>query len=462
MNNALLPGLGGPMGRHARPTGIWFNPLPWTIFVAAALFIVLSLRQVPCVQTEASNAINAFIRLCYSDIPVTYMGSEFGLGHSPLGGGDMDFPPVLGVIILGVLQLTRILDAEIHPDAGTQAELDGAQIFYGLTMVLLFIFFLAWAIATAMMGRGSRHGTVRTWDGMLVAASPVVLAAGLIDWNILPIGLSALGLWQFSQRRIPEAGVILGLAMGAASMPVLVTASVAVAVLLRGQWRQLLLFLGTSLITAGLVHLPLLLSDAGRVVAFYQHQIDTETSYGSFWFLLAAMGVSVRASGSLGLMILMLFLGILFSVLYVKQLRPRVGTLIAITVFASALLGATYTPQTALWLLFALVLARPFRTEMVLFTISQLAYYLAVWGWISGALKAEDNGPENLYFLAIFARICVDVLLLVCFHRDVFRPGSDLVRRPDQSDPLGGVLTDGEELRRIGEKRLVGSHHSTG
>lgn len=54
------------MGRHAVNRGIWFAPLPWALLSASLLFSVLVLRHVPCVQVDAGNAVNAFIRVCYS------------------------------------------------------------------------------------------------------------------------------------------------------------------------------------------------------------------------------------------------------------------------------------------------------------------------------------------------------------------------------------------------------------
>lgn len=449
MNNALLPGFGGPVGRHARPAGVWFNPVPWSILTATVLFIVLAVRQIPCVQTDATNAIDAFIRLCYSDIPLMYTGQGFGLGTPPFGGDSMLFPPVLGVLLLATVRLTGLLGADIRPDADVQVQLDGAVIFYALTMVLLFIAFLAWVLSMVLLGRESRNGRYRSWDAMLVAASPVVLAAGLINWDILPIGLSAIALVQFAQRRLLESGIILGLAAASGTMPIGIVLAVAMCIVLRGQRRHLVSFLVPAVVTWVVVHLPLALNNLDQVVAYYQGQVSGEVSYGSLWYLLQVFGWNVRAAGSLGFMVLVFVLVVTFAWLYVKKLRPRVGTLVAIVLFLTALLGAAYPPQTALWLLFALVLARPFRMEMVWFSVAQVGYYLAIWGWLSGHLTAAKTGPDKLYFLAIGVRIAVDLVLLFLFHRDILRPGSDSLRAPDHSDPIGGVLADGEELERL-------------
>jgi len=43
------------------------------------------------------------------------------------------------------------------------------------------------------------------------------------------------------------------------------------------------------------------------------------------------------------------------------------------------------------------------------------------------------------------------VWLIVLFYRDMARPGRDVLRAPDYSDPLGGVLVDDEMLEALGE-----------
>lgn len=456
MKNALLPAFGGPMGRHARAAGRWFNPLPWTILTAALLFTVLAVRQVPCIQTDATNPINAFIRLCYSDIPLMYTGQGFGLGTPPFGGeGGMLFPPVLGVLLLATVRVTAALGADIRPDADVQVQLDGAQIFFAVNAVMLFVFFLAWVISTVMMGRGSRNGKHRTWDGLLIAAAPVVLAAGLIHWDIVPVGITAIGLVQFARRRVLEAGIILGLAASAGTMPIIVVVAVAVCIGLRGNWGQQLQFLAPAVITWVVVHVPLLLTDVDQVISYYQNQVGGESSYGSVWYLLQLTGWNVRSAGYLGFMVLLFVIAVLVAWLYVSKRKPRVGTVVAIFIFLCAMLGAAYSPQTALWLLFALVLARPFKLEYICFSVVQVGYYLAIWGWLSGHLTSEKTGPEMLYFLAIGLRLAVDLWLVALFVRDIIRPGGDALRAPDHSDPIGGVLVDGEALEPLDDEALV-------
>ncbi|RMB61397.1 hypothetical protein [Tessaracoccus antarcticus] len=448
MKNALLPGLGGPMGRHAKASGPWFNPLPWTILVASAVFAVLAVRQVPCIQTDATNRVDAFVRLCYSDIPLMWTGQEFGLGNPPFGGETMVFSPVLGVLMLVAVKLAGALGAVISPDADVQVQLDGAQVFFAVNAVLLFVFFLAWVVSMTLMGRESR-GTYRSWDGMLIAAAPVVLASGLIHWDLLPIGLTAIGLYQFSRRRVIESGIVLGLAAAAGTMPLVVILAVTICIALRGRGRHVLQFLLPAAVTWGVVHLPLLLRDWKPVLAYYQGQVGGESSYGSLWFLLQLVGWNVRGAGYLGFALLLVVLSVTIGWLFATRLKPRVGTLVGIFVFVTCMLGAAFSPQTALWLLFALVLARPLRREYIAFTVVQVVYYVAIWGYLSGHLTPEKTGNPRLYFLAIGLRLLVEAGLVVLFYRDILRPTNDPLRAPDWSDPLGGVLVDGENLDRL-------------
>ncbi len=415
MTNALLPGLGGPLGQHARARGPWFDPLPWTLLSATTLYLVLVLRQIPCVQTDATNAVNAFIRLCYSDIPVAYTQHGFGTGVPAFGGGEMFYPPVLGVVVLLTVRLTAALGAEIAPDASLQTQLDGAQVFYGINMVLLFAAFLAWVLSAMLLGRGSRGGRVRSWDALIVASSPIVLAAGLINWDLLPIGLSAFGLALLVRGRTFEGAVVVGLAAGAGLMAFGVAVAVVAHLALGGRRRQALTFALTSLAVWVVVHVPLLLSDAGPVRTFYAKQIGAEATYGSVWFLLQRLGVDVRAAGNLGFMLLVLFLLLLLAFWYVRGVQPTLGACVGIVVFSSVLVAPGFTPQTGLWLLFALVLAGPRRSRLIALTVVQLAYYLAVWGLLAGHLTLARGGPEGLYYLAILAHVGVGGWLLYEF-----------------------------------------------
>lgn len=446
VNNALLPRFGGPMGRHAKPRGVWFNPLPWAMLLATLTFLVLYLRHLPCLQTDADNAINSYIRLCYSDIQSSFLGQEFALGASALGGEQLLFSPLVAVAITLATQAAR-LTGSVGPGQTLQQQIDTSTAFFGWTALGLFICFLITTGAFAWLGR---RGGGRSWDALLIAGSPIVLAAGLISWDLLPLALTSLGLLQFARRRMFEAGIVLGLAASAGTMPIAVILAVLVAAGLRGGAVTALKFVVPAIVTFAGVHAPLLLDNVGAVYGYYHQEINKEAGYGSLWYLFSLGGWETRHAGSLAFAILILVLGILVAYLYTAGKRPRVGSLVAVVVLLAALLGPAYPPQTSLWVLLAVVVARPYRAELIAVAVAEVGYYLAIWGWLAGSLTSAQQGPYALYWLAIILRASIQGLVAWEALRDIIHPGRDELRAPDQPDPIGGVLNDNELALHVG------------
>ena len=443
MDNALVPGLGGPMGRHATGRGAWFNALPWAFAAGTVLFLVLFLRHAQCVQSDAAAAVNSYALLCYSDIQGTFLGQGFGAGATPFTTGTLTFSPLVGVMVLLSIRLVGAF-MPIGPGTPTQAQIDASVAFFGITTVALFVCFLLLILATAKLGR-RRSGA--SWDAMIVASSPIVLASGLISWDLLPLAITAIGLAQFAHGRVMEAGIVMGLAACTGTMPIGVALAVTVVAGLRGGTLTAVRFAGPAAVTFAAVHLPLLLADLDRVYAFYHQEIHREAGYGSLWYLLSLIGVPLRHAGSLGFVLLALFLGVLVAWLYVSGKRPRVGSLVAVFILAATILGPSFPPQTSLWVLLAVVVSRPLRPELIAATVAHVAYYLAIWGWLAGSLTTSQWGPYGLYWAAILARAGVEAWVLGASLTDIVDPVRDPLRTPDRPDPLGGVLNDGEFAR---------------
>lgn len=437
------------MGHHAARRGVWFNPLPWVLIAGTLLFLALFLRHTPCVQVLDGDAVNAYIRACYSDIQTTFLSNGLGRGEVPLATGKLIFPPLTAALVFASQLLGELaFGAPVADGASLQAQIDASVVFFGVTAVLLYCCFLVTLLCLLRLGRGAseRRGS---WDAMMVAASPVVLAGGLINWDLFPLSVTALGVLLFARRAVLEAGIVLGLAACAGTMPIAVVLAVVVACGLRGGWRVTLRFAIPAVVTFLLVHLPLLILDFNAVYGYYHGQINKDAGYGSLWYLASLLGAGTRATGSIAFVLLLLGLAIFISWLFVTDKRPRVGSLIAVTVFSTALLGPAYPPQTALWLLFALYLARPLKPEVAAFTVTQVAYYLAIWGWLNGSLTTKYSGPYAVYWLAIAGRAAVEAWIVVRCLRDISRPSRDSLRTPTDPDPIGGVLTDGEALARV-------------
>lgn len=446
----MLPGLGGPMGRHARPRGVWFNPLPWVILAATAVWVLVVLRNLPCVWSDSTNAVNTFIRMCYSDIQIIYVNSGFAKGEPVIGNAEtVHFGPVLGVLVMLTTRLGSFLGHPLAPTADMQTQVDNSLIFFACTAVLLYVAFLTWVVCQTLMGRESRNGRYLSWDALIVAVSPAVFFSGLVNWDLIPIALCALGLLLFARGSATAAGMVLALAAGAGSMALVVILAVATAIAMRAQVRLLGQFLVTALVTWVMTHLPLLIRNPTSVFDFYVGQVTGDAGYGSFWYGLQAFGLTPKAAGALGFSIMLLAVCLTIVWLYLTHRRPRIGSLVGAFILLNTSLAGAFPSQMSMWVLFALVLARPHRPEIIAFSLTQFGYYAALMGWLSGHLTQAQGGPENLYYVALFARWAVEVWILVGCYRDMARPERDRLRSPGHSDPIGGKLVGQDEARLV-------------
>ncbi|MDU7360526.1 MAG: glycosyltransferase 87 family protein [Propionibacteriaceae bacterium] len=428
MNNALLPAFGGPTGAHARRSGVFFQPLPWAILVAAGLFTLLYLRHLPCITTDPSNPINAYIRLCYSDVMVNYSYRGWASGVHLLGATEIDQPPLLGMFITLTSWFGRLLGWRLGArPSGNPYE--GLPEFFGATAVWLFAAFLLLVVCSAVLAR--REG--RGWDAMLIAASPVVLATGLINWDLFALGLTALAVVAFESERYLEAALVVGLAASASTMPLVFAVAMMAWCLLQAKWRQLALFAGAFGVTVVLVHLPQALTSFTSVYSYYHGVINTQISYGSIWYLLLDAGAPLREFGALTFVVSLLLIGVWLARLYTSGRAPKLGQLVATMMLIMVLLAPSYPPQTALWVLFALFLARPADGVMWAFSALQLLHTAAIWGRLAGHLEPGKSGPWMLYHLTVLLRVTFEAALLTETMLGARRRGATAIRATERT-----------------------------
>lgn len=394
------------MGRNARRSGTFFNPLPWAVLAGFVLFAVLYLRHTICLTTDPDNPVNAYIRACYSDIAVNYSWRGWSEGVSPLGGDELAFPPLLAILIAVAIGLGGLL-SPTPPDAPVH-EYTGIQGFFGATAILLFAAFLLLIVCSVVLAKWQG----RAWDAMIIAASPAVLAAGMVSWDLLALGLTALGMVCVAGRRTPEAGIVFGLAVATGTMPLVFVLGIVVGLLLRARWKTLGIFVLSWVATAVAIHLPVALRGFEPVFRFYHDEITKDISFGSIWFLLREAGVPFREFGAFPFVLTLLLWGCWVAWLYVTRRTPEVGTIIAGLLLTLVILAPAYPPQTGLWVLFALFLVRGADRVLWTYSVVLLLNYLAVWGWLGGHLSIEGNGPWLLYYVVVLVRLVLEAGML--------------------------------------------------
>lgn len=301
---------------------------------------------------------------------------------------------------------------------------------FWLVVALLVASLALWIWATA--------GERTSWRGMAVAASPVVVTVGLVDLDLLPVALCALALWLLQRHRPFSAGVALGIAMGAGTMPLAVLVGVLAAEGMRRGWREVVSIALPAVFLAFQLHLPFLVADSQAVVGYYDQQISGAAGFGSPWALLSMLGLDMQHAGSYGLAAFLLVTGCFLGHLRATGRQPATEAVVGAVVIAALGCGAAFPPQSGLWALFAVVLVRPRLLELGLVALTQVAH--TVWAWrLESQTLAPDQAPW-LYGVVLLAHLAVMLWVMLAAAHDALsspQPTGSLapVTQPDSGTP---------------------------
>ena len=445
--------IGGALGRHATVTrSAWFNPVPWTIAAAVFTWVVLMARQVPCWQTATNMSPNRIGWLCYSDIPVLFQsrpsfwsgGVLFGSGGASSASPGLEYPVLIGGFIWVARWLAGAMGATISPDATTDQQVSASNIFWAANALMLFVCFAVLVWAHLQMGRNSAspHTSgvqMRAFDALFIAASPLVMMSGLINWDMFAVALTSVGLLFWARGHPVGAGVVIGLAAAVKFYPLALVAVLFLLCLRAARMKQWLWFTGGAAVAWVLANLPIFLANRDAWEYFWTFNAQRGPEFGSIWFVLTQMNVTIANVSVFETVCLTVCAGLIVGLVLSAPKRPRVAQVALLVMVAFLIFNKVYSPQYVLWLLPIVVLARPVIFDLLVFTISEGLYYLAVWGLIDGVLS-DQGGPAPLYWLAVVLRVGVQIWLVSRVLQDMWQPWDDPVRAPFVDDPIGGVL----------------------
>jgi uncharacterized membrane protein len=450
----------GPAGVQDRETGPWRARLAvvagsTTALVAASLTgsALGFLNKSACRAGDWNIYLKQFQAHCYTDIYPLYFGEGLSSGKVPYTGHPVEYPVLIG----GAMQLVAWA---VRPIADPFTR---GREFFDVTVLLLAIFAVAGVLATAYLA-----GRSRRWTALGVALAPGLILASFINWDLIAMGLVALGMAAWAARRGVLAGVLLGLAVATKFYPLLFFGPLLLLCLRAGRMRAFCVTAGSAAVAWLAVNLPVIIVAPSGWQRFYQLSADRSADWGSIWYFFETKRVSLVGTGSLSRLNMMSLLAFVVGCVLIGVLtlaaprRPRVAQLFFLTLAVFLMSNKVWSPQYVIWLVPLVILARPRLWSYALWQLTEIGYFFAIWSYlitvsVSGQpFEAVGGIGGGVYFASLLARFAAILLLCGLVVKDILRPDTDVIRAAGEDDPAGGVLSGAPDrvtlrpgLRRI-------------
>jgi uncharacterized membrane protein len=420
-----------------------------TVVLAAAsvLGMVLAFAEkYPCRSGAWNSYAAQFQDGCYTDIYPLYYNEGLSAGKVPYAGHPVEYPVLIG----GAMQAAAALVRNVSP------VIRGRE-FFDVTVLLLAVCAVAGVLATARAaGPGARA------QALMVALSPALILTAFINWDLIALALTALGIAAWAARRGGWAGVLLGLGVAAKFYPLVVFGPLLVLCLRGGQLREFGKTLAAAVAAWLLVDLPVMIVAPSGWAYFYTFSKDRGADWGSVWYMFEHFNVPVLGNSQLSALNEMSAAFFIAACAAIAVLalaaarRPRLPQLCFLVLAAFLMTNKVWSPQYVVWLVPLAVLARPRLWPYLLWQLAEVAYFFGIWGYLIFIFASGGNPVTGYagistgwYFAALGARFLAVALLAAYVVRDILRPERDVVRAAGEDDPAGGVLDHAEDRFRL-------------
>ncbi len=442
--------IGGPAGRRAL-AGLagWWNPARVMVLLAVVMFALGMAQKAPCYEHAWFYGANdQYTHACYSDIPHLFQARGFSSDLTPYfdripdsvsnGMGYVEYPVLTGLFMEIASWLTP------H---GTDI-VSREQVYWLVNAGMLLVCAVITVVAVVRTHRR------RPWDALLVALAPALALTATINWDLLAVALTAVGMLLWARSRPAAAGVLLGLATAAKLYPVLLLGPLLFLCLRAGRMRAWTACLLGAAAAWLVVDVPVMLLAWPGWKEFYSYSHTRGIDFGSVWLMISqrtGWPVSVGLANGLAIALMALLCGGVAALVMAARRRPRFAQVAFLVVAAFVLTNKVYSPQYVLWLIPLAALARPRWRDFLIWQICEVGYFLGIWMYLSYTTGQKDKGlPVGGYDLAIAVHLAGTLYLCAVVVRDILAPDRDPVRLDGSDDPSGGVLDGAPDRFALG------------
>ncbi len=216
------------------------------------------LNKAACRSGDWNVYLKQFQAHCYTDIYPLYFNEQLSSGKVPYTGHPVEYPVLIGAAML----------------AGSTTALIIASL-----VVLLTLCAVAGTLATAYLA-----GRSRRWTALGVALAPGLILASFINWDLIAMGLVALGMAAWGARRTVLAGVLLGLAVATKFYPVVFFGPLLLLCLRAGRMRAFWTAAASAAVAWLAVNLPVAFASPVGWGRFYAESKSRPADWGSIWY----------------------------------------------------------------------------------------------------------------------------------------------------------------------------------
>jgi uncharacterized membrane protein len=459
----LSEAIGGPLGEHAvrAPRGgsgsRFWTPVRIILALICMTMAVQWVQKSPCRDGAWTN-LSQYKYMCYTDVLALYYAEHLSDGAVPYRDHPVEYPVLTGAF-MGAIGLP------VHAYAEGHQSVNQAQVFYDVNALVLGA--LAVATTAAILAVRRR----RPWDAALFALAPALFVSGTVNWDLLVVGLAALGMTAWAKRRPVLAGVLIGLAIAAKFYPVLLLGPLLLLALRSGRWRAAVTTATVSVLTWTAINLPVALAWRTGWSRFFELNSERGIDWGTLWYIGAHLPVGGGRYGlswfsaldsqpkhsTLNMLYLTLFVACCAAIAALSLLarrRPRFGQLAFLVVAAFLIVGKVWSQQYVLWLIPLAVLARPKWGAFLAWQVAELLYFVSFYGELMGA-SGRNVFPEWVFVFASALRIITLCVLVGFVVRDILRPELDVVRRTYDDDPDGGAFDQAPDAPIVAKLRAM-------
>ena len=417
------------------------------LIAASVVAMVLAFAEkVPCRAGAWNYDVKKYQDFCYTDIYPLYYSEGLYSKQVPYSGHPVEYPVLIGGAMQAVAWLVRNVDAVTR-----------GREFYDVTAVLLALCAVAAVLATARAA-----GSDRRWQALLVALSPALILNAFVNWDLIAMALTALGIAAWAARRGVWAGVLLGLAVATKFYPLVVLGALLLLCLRAGRLREFAKTFAAAALAWLAVNVPVMIVALPGWATFYLFSKNRGADWGSIWYMFEYFNLPRLGNGQLSVVnemsaaaLVVAFAAIALLALAAPR-RPRLPQLCFLLLAAFLMTNKVWSPQYVIWLVPLAVLARPRLWPYLLWQLAEVGYYFGIWAYLifqyrigGGTVAGYQGISTGWYFALLAARFLTVGLLAAYVVRDILDPERDVVRAHGLDDPAGGVLDQAPDRFRI-------------